>query len=42
VTLKCRDAYTPLLSEEADKLIDEDAIKREAVELTKRRHRLSR
>jgi len=34
VTLKVRDAYTPLLSEEADKLIDEDAIKREAVELT--------
>ena len=33
VTLKVRDAYTPLLSEEADKLIDEDAIKREAVEL---------
>ncbi|GLQ24438.1 ATP-dependent protease ATPase subunit HslU [Algimonas ampicilliniresistens] len=34
VTLKVSDAYTPLLSEEADKLIDEDAIKREAVELT--------
>jgi len=33
VTLKVRDAYAPLLSEEADKLIDEDAIKREAVEL---------
>lgn len=34
VTLKVRDAYAPLLSEEADKLVDEDAIKREAVELT--------
>ena len=34
VTLKVRDAYAPLLSEEADKLVDEDAIKREAIELT--------
>jgi ATP-dependent HslUV protease ATP-binding subunit HslU len=32
-TLKVSEAYAPLLSEEADKLIDEDAIKREAVEL---------
>ena len=33
VTLKVRDAYAPLLSEEADKLLDDDAIRREAVEL---------
>ncbi|GLQ20624.1 ATP-dependent protease ATPase subunit HslU [Algimonas porphyrae] len=33
VTLKVRDAYAPLLSEEADKLIDDDSVKREAVEL---------
>ena len=32
-TLKVRDAYAPLLSEEADKLIDDEAVKREAVEL---------
>lgn len=33
VTLKVRDAYAPLLSEEADKLVDDDSVKREAVEL---------
>ncbi|MEM7730949.1 MAG: ATP-dependent protease ATPase subunit HslU [Pseudomonadota bacterium] len=33
VTLKVRDAYQPLLSEEADKLVDDDSVKREAVEL---------
>lgn len=33
VTMKVRDAYAPLLSEEADKLIDDDATKREAIEL---------
>ena len=33
VTMKVRDAYAPLLAEEADKLIDDDAVKREAVEL---------
>ncbi|MBC6411984.1 MAG: ATP-dependent protease ATPase subunit HslU, partial [Hyphomonadaceae bacterium] len=32
VTLKIGDAYGPLLSEEADKLIDEDAIIREAID----------
>jgi len=31
--MKIGDAHGPLLSEEADKLLDEDAIKREAVEL---------
>lgn len=33
VKMKIGDAHGPLLSEEADKLLDEDAIKREAVEL---------
>jgi ATP-dependent HslUV protease ATP-binding subunit HslU len=33
VTMKIGDAHGPLLSEEADKLLDDDAIKREAVEL---------
>jgi ATP-dependent HslUV protease ATP-binding subunit HslU len=33
VKLKVRDAYQPLLSEEADKMIDDDSVKREAVEL---------
>ncbi|MEP1230182.1 MAG: ATP-dependent protease ATPase subunit HslU [Litorimonas sp.] len=32
VTMKIRDAHAPLLSEEADKLLDDDAIKREAVQ----------
>ena len=32
VKFKVRDAYTPLLSEEADKLLDDDSIKREALE----------
>jgi len=32
VTLKIGDAHGPLMAEEADKLIDEDAIKREAIE----------
>jgi len=32
VTMKIGDAHAPLLSEEADKLLDDDAIKREAVE----------
>ena len=32
VTLKIGDAHGPLLSEEADKLLDDDSIKREAVE----------
>jgi len=32
VKLFVRDAYGPLLSEEADKLLDDDSIKREAVE----------
>ena len=32
VSLKIKDAHAPLLSEEADKLIDDEAIKREAVE----------
>lgn len=32
VTLRIGDAHGPLLSEEADKLLDDDAIKREAVE----------
>jgi len=32
VKMKIGDAHGPLLSEEADKLLDEDAIKREAVE----------
>jgi len=31
--IKIRDAYEPLLAEEADQLMDEDAINREAVEL---------
>ena len=31
--IKIRDAYEPLLSEEADQLMDEDAIGREAVDL---------
>jgi len=35
VTLKIGDAHGPLLSEEADKLLDDDSIKREAVELDK-------
>lgn len=34
VKLRIGDAHGPLLSEEADKLLDEDSIKREAVELT--------
>jgi len=34
VTLKIGDAHGPLLSEEADKLLDDDSIKREAVERT--------
>jgi ATP-dependent HslUV protease ATP-binding subunit HslU len=34
VKMKIGDAHGPLVSEEADKLIDEDSIKREAVELT--------
>lgn len=34
VTLRIGDAHGPLLSEEADKLLDDDAIKREAVERT--------
>jgi ATP-dependent HslUV protease ATP-binding subunit HslU len=34
VTLRVGDAYAPLLSEEADKLLDDDSIKREAVERT--------
>jgi len=33
VKMKIGDAHGPLLSEEADKLLDDDAIKREAVEL---------
>ena len=33
VTMKIGDAHGPLLLEEADKLLDEDAIKREAVDL---------
>ena len=33
VKMRIGDAHGPLLSEEADKLLDEDAIKREAVEL---------
>ncbi|MEP3889121.1 MAG: ATP-dependent protease ATPase subunit HslU [Hellea sp.] len=33
VTMKIGDAHGPLLSEEADKLLDDDAIKREAVDL---------
>jgi len=33
VTLRVADAHGPLLSEEADKLLDDEAIKREAVEL---------
>ncbi len=33
VTMKIGEAYGPLLSEEADKLLDDDMIKREAVEL---------
>jgi len=33
VKMKIGDAHGPLLSEEADKMLDEDAIKREAVEL---------
>ena len=32
VTMKIGDAHAPLLSEEADKLLDDDAIKREAVQ----------
>lgn len=32
VTLKVKDAYQPLLSEEADKLIDDEAIKRDAID----------
>ncbi len=32
VTLNVKDAYQPLLSEEADKLIDDEAIKREAID----------
>ncbi len=32
VTMKIGEAHAPLLSEEADKLLDDDAIKREAVE----------
>lgn len=34
VKLRIGDAHGPLLSEEADKLLDDDSIKREAVELT--------
>jgi ATP-dependent HslUV protease ATP-binding subunit HslU len=34
VKMKIGDAHGPLVSEEADKLIDEDSIKREAVDLT--------
>lgn len=34
VKLKIGDAHGPLLSEEADKLLDDESIKREAVELT--------
>lgn len=34
ITLRIGDAHGPLLSEEADKLLDEDSIKREAVERT--------
>ncbi len=34
ITLRIGDAHGPLLSEEADKLLDDDAIKREAVERT--------
>jgi ATP-dependent HslUV protease ATP-binding subunit HslU len=34
VKMKIGNAHGPLVSEEADKLIDEDSIKREAVELT--------
>jgi len=33
VKMKIGDAHSPLLSEEADKLLDDDAIKREAMEL---------
>ena len=33
VTMKIGEAHGPLLSEEADKLLDDDAIKREALEL---------
>ena len=33
VRLKVSDAYAPLLSEEADKLVDDEAVRREAVEL---------
>lgn len=32
VKMKIKDAYEPLLSEEADKLLDDDGIKREALE----------
>ena len=34
VKMKIGDAHGPLVSEEADKLIDEDSIKREAIDLT--------
>jgi ATP-dependent HslUV protease ATP-binding subunit HslU len=34
IKLRVGDAYGPLLSEEADKLLDDESIKREAVELT--------